>query len=134
VQLVDTSVWIEFLRPSGSRDVQLKLQPLIRSGNVALTEWIILELMTGLQSTERASSLLDRLAPVHRLTLPKDGWSHAWNLAARLRKKGVTPSAADCLIATVCVLHGATLVHCDADFERIAHHGELQTTDWTALL
>jgi len=134
MHLVDTSVWIEFLRPTGSRAIQQELRPLIRSGQVAVTEWIILELMTGLRSDDRASTLLDRFAPLHRVSLPADGWTRAWDVAARLRKKGVTPSAADCLIATVAAIHGTTLVHCDSDFELIAQHVELRTVDWTTLL
>lgn len=134
MHLVDTSVWIEFLRPTGSRAIQQELQPLIRSGQVAVTEWIILELMTGLRSDDRASTLLDRFAPLYRVSLPADGWARAWDVAARLRKKGVTPSAADCLIATIATLHGATLIHCDTDFELIARHAELRTMDWTRLL
>lgn len=131
MHLVDTSVWIEFLRPSGSPQIQLELSPLIRSGNVAVTEWVILELMTGLRSNERAAGLLDRFAPIHRLSLPEDGWSKAWNLAALLRKKGISPSAADCLIFTAARFHGATLIHCDKDFELIAKHASLPTMDWT---
>ena len=134
MHLVDTSVWIEFLRHSGSATIQALLQPLIRSGNVALTEWIILELMTGLRSSERASTLLSQLAPVHRLSLPNNKWSEAWNLAAQLRKRGVTVSAADCLIATVTIIHDATLIHCDSDFESIAKNTKLQTLDWSSHL
>ena len=101
---------------------------------MALTEWTILELMVGIRGNDSAAGLLNRLAPVHRLSLPEDGWPHAWDLAAKLRKKAVTPSAADCLVATVAVLHGMKLLHCDSDFELIARHSDLQTLDWTRLL
>jgi len=134
MHLVDTSVWIEFLRPAGSPEIQSQLKPLIQGGNIALTEWIILELMTGLRSNQQASTLLDQLAPVHRLSLPQDGWAKAWDLAACLRKKGITTSAADCLITTVTTTHAATLIHCDSDFERIAGQAGMKTIDWTSLL
>ena len=134
MHLVDTSVWIEFLRPSGSPEIQRRLKPLIQTGTIALTEWIILELMTGLRTTEQAKALLAQLAPVHRLSLPEDGWPKAWDLAARLRKKGITPSAADCLIATVAATHAATLIHCDFDFELIAQPAGMKTINWIALL
>lgn len=134
MHLVDTSVWIEFLRRQGSVRIQGELKPLIRSGAVAITEWVILELMSGLRSSENASNLLDRLTPIHRLSLPVDGWPMAWDLAARLRKKGVSASAADCLIATVASAHDATLIHCDTDFEFIAAHSRLRTMNWVGLL
>ena len=103
MHLVDTSVWIQFLRLSGSPEIQSQLKPLIQAGNIALTEWIILELITGLRSNEQAA-VLSQLAPASRLSLPEDGWPKAWDLAARLRKKGITASAADCLIATVATI------------------------------
>ncbi len=134
MHLVDTSVWIEFLRPSGSPGIQTQLKPLIQSGDIALTEWIILELMTGLRSNEQSAALLGQFAPVHRLSLPESGWPKAWDLAARLRKKGVTISAADCLIATVAAVHTATLIHCDSDFELMADQAGIDTVDWTSLL
>lgn len=134
MHLVDTSVWVQFLRPSGSPEIQSQLKPLIQAGSIALTEWIILELMTGLRSNEQAAAVLSQLAPVHRLSLPEDGWAKAWDLAARLRKKGITATAADCLIATIATIHGATLVHCDSDFELIAEQSGMKTINWTPLL
>jgi predicted nucleic acid-binding protein len=132
VNFVDTSVWIEFFRSAGNRNIRSSLQSLILIGDVAITEWIILELMAGIRATETTSQILDRLTNVHRLPFPEDGWVRAWDLAARLRKKGFTPSAADCFIATVAIEHGATLIHSDTDFEIIAKHEKgLRTLDWT---
>lgn len=132
MHLVDTSVWVEFLRRSGSRAIQARLRPLILNGEAALTEWIVLELMTGLRSTEKPAELLERLSPAHRLLFPADGWSRSWDLASSLRKRGVTASAADCYIATVAISSNARLIHCDADFEAMTRHSTLQTIDWTS--
>ena len=132
--LVDTSVWIEFLRRRGSPKIQAELAPLIRNGSIALTEWIILELMAGIGTGENSGDLLGRLAPVQRLSLPDTGWNATWDMAAHLRKKGVSPSAADCLIATVAILHETPLIHCDSDFSLIAAHEPLTTLDWTEYL
>ena len=134
MHLVDTSVWIEFLRPSGSPEIQQRLQPLIRSGSIAVTEWIILELMTGLRSNEKASSLLQRFAALECLSLPPEGWKEAWNLAAGLRKSGVSASAADCLIATVAAVHDAILLHCDSDFKLISQKANVTTLNWIEYL
>jgi len=135
MHLVDTSIWIEALRSSGSRKIQAELEPLVRAGDVALTDWIILELMVGIRSHESAAGLLKRLAPIHRLTIPEDGWTRAWDLAVRLRKRAISSSAADCLIATIAISHDATLLHCDTDFEHIAKREKaLRTMDWTKFL
>jgi hypothetical protein len=105
---------------------------MIVGGNAAITEWIMLELMVGIRTSENAESLIRRMAPLHRLPFPAAKWNEAWNLATRLRKEGISPSASDCLISIVAIAHEATLVHCDADFELIAQHSKLQTIDWTA--
>ena len=94
MHLVDTSVWIEALRSSGSREIQAEFEPLVRAGDVAITEWIILELMAGIRSNETASNLLARFAPIRRLSVSEHHWPKAWDLAARLRKKAVSSSAA----------------------------------------
>jgi predicted nucleic acid-binding protein len=132
--LVDTSVWIHALRPSGSPHIQTTLKPLIAGGRTVVTEWILLELMTGLPKNQEPGALLDWFAPVVRMSFDPMWWNKAWNHAARLRKRGISPSAADCLIATIAIEHGLVLVHCDNDFEAMKPTLSLQTLDWTGYL
>ncbi len=129
--LVDTSAWIHALRPSGSPAIREMIRPLIVSDRTAVTEWIILELMTGLTRAEGKETLLRRMAPVTRLPFDPEWWTRCWDGAARLRKAGVTATAADCMIATIAMGHGATLIHCDADFEAMKRILPLETLDWT---
>jgi len=131
MRLVDTSVWIHALRPSGERAIRDRLRPLILNGEVAVTEWILLELMTSLRSSERKESLLQWFSPVARLPFEHSWWEVAWDYAGRLRREGISPTAADCLIATVAIKHQAVLVHCDADFESMKPLLPLITLDWT---
>jgi hypothetical protein len=132
--LVDTSVWIHALRPSGSPAIRAALRPLILSDHVAITEWILLELMTGLLKSEHKETLLHRFAPVRRLDFNPAWWEETWDHAARLRKRGISATAADCLIATIALEHDVTLLHCDADFEAIKATLSLKTCDWTTHL
>lgn len=129
--LVDTSVWIHALRPTGSPDVQARLKPLIETGHAAVTEWILLELMTGLPKHQTPTILFDWFAPVTRLHFDATWWQKAYEYAARLRKSGVSPSAADCFIATIALEHRVVLLHCDRDFEAMAPILKLETLDWT---
>jgi predicted nucleic acid-binding protein len=129
--LVDTSVWIHALRPSGHSAIRSQLKPLIVNGETAVTEWILLELMTGLTKTERPEAFLRWFIPVVRLPFHPAWWDNAWQYAAELRQHGVSPSAADCLIATVALEHQVTLIHCDSDFEAMKIALPLRTLDWT---
>lgn len=132
--LVDTSVWIHALRPSGNAEIQARLKPLIVNGQTSITEWVLLELMTGLVKSEQPSSLLEWFTPVPRLSFSPDWWNTAWDSAGRLRRQGVSPSASDCFIATIAMKHGVTLIHCDTDFEAMKPTLRLQTLDWTKYL
>jgi predicted nucleic acid-binding protein len=132
--LVDTSIWIHALRPSGSRAIQANIKPFIVAGRTAITDWILLELMTGVPKGQEPSALLEWFAPVVRMPFDPEWWSKAWNHAARLRKRGISPSAADCLIATVAMEHHLVLLHCDGAFEAMKPILPLQTLDWTTLL
>ena len=129
--LIDTSVWIHALRPTGNAEIRTRLKPLIVNAQTCITEWILLELMTGLTKTDQPSSLLQWFTPVPRLPFHPEWWERAWENAGRLRKQGVTPSAADCLIATIAIEHRVTLIHCDTDFEAMIPILPLQTLDWT---
>ncbi len=132
MHLVDTSVWIHALRPSGSLAIRSLLKPLIVSGDAAISDWIMLELMTGLRSSEGKESLLRWFAPVASLRFDPSWWEEAWDIAACLRKRGVSPTAADCLIATLAIQHKAVIVHCDSDFEIMKPTIPLRTLDWTS--
>jgi len=107
---------------------------LIAAGRAAVTEWILLELMTGLPKSQEPGNLLDWFEPVVRMPFNSAWWNKAWNYAARLRKRGISPSAADCLIATIAMEHHLVLVHCDGDFEDMKPILPLQTVDWTEYL
>ena len=132
--LVDTSVWIHALHQTGNAEIQARLKPLIVNGQTSVTEWILLELMTGLVKSEQPSSLLQWFTPVPRLPFNPEWWDRAWDFAGRLRRQGVSPSATDCLIATIAMKHQVTLIHCDTDFEAMKPILRLQTLDWTKYL
>jgi predicted nucleic acid-binding protein len=83
-----------------------------------MTEWILLELMTGLRRDERPDTLVKTLGPVHRLAMQVRTWELAQQYAAASRRKGFSATAADCLIAAIAIGHQVPLLHCDADFER----------------
>ncbi len=86
MHLVDSSIWIHALRPAGNAEIQARLKPLIIEGQTAVTEWILLELMTGLVKSQQPSTLLQWFAPVPRLPFNPEWWETAWDLAGSLRR------------------------------------------------
>ena len=120
--LVDTSAWIEFDRASGS-DVDRRLTALIeREAEIAVTEPVSMELTAGARDDRAAARLRDHLLRYRLLSVdPAADFDAAARVYRRCRRAGVTPRGmVDCLIAAVAWRHGATLLTCDADLERIA--------------
>ena len=93
--------------------------------------------MTGLPKSQEPGASPERCWIGSRLShVPFDPawWNKAWNHAARLRKRGISPSAADCLIATISMEHHLVLLHSDHDFEAMKPVLPIQTLDWTGYL
>ncbi|MGI9157867.1 MAG: type II toxin-antitoxin system VapC family toxin [Marmoricola sp.] len=117
--LVDSSVWIDFLRASGSVADEYVKQRLGQS--LAVTEPVQMEVMAGVprDSVERVLRLLDSQEPLP--VEPDVDYLAAAALYRECRRLGRTiRSLNDCLIAGVALRTKATLVHKDADFDVIA--------------
>ena len=120
--VVDTSVWIEFLRGSDQPQA-LRLEQLIdASAPVALTDVVMTELLQGVPSDDEAELLKARLLAFPMLRLERvEDFALAASLYRQARGAGVTiRKTLDCLIAAPCVRARAPLLHADADFDRLA--------------
>lgn len=126
--IVDTSVWIEYLRKTGSPS-HLQLRALIEEGHpIALSSPVLMELLAGATSDEKAARLRDMLASFHHL--PVDDladFEHAADIQRVCRSHGDTVrSLIDCLIAAVAIREDLPVLSADRDFEVIAKHTALK--------
>jgi predicted nucleic acid-binding protein len=121
--LVDSSAWIEYLRRTGSRaDVQVTDLVERQSPAAGVTEPVIMELLSGTRDSADFCKLrrLTGAMPLLRID-PVCDYTEAAALYKLLRGAGVTiRSMTDCLIAAIAWRREATVVHADADFDRIA--------------
>ena len=120
--LVDTSVWIDFLR--GVNSVQRRtLHRLIEEEeDISITEIILTEILQGIKLDSDFKTMKDYLMefPIHR---PKgiETYIAAAEIYRDCRRKGKTVrKTVDCIIAAICMENGLTLFHKDSDFARIA--------------
>ncbi|MGD9597721.1 MAG: PIN domain-containing protein [Steroidobacteraceae bacterium] len=121
--LVDSSVWIAFLRGDSTAEVELLAAALQRSLSVWLAPPILQEVLQGADRPERFDRWDRILGELPLLVMPdaRAASRAAARLYARCRWAGFTPrSANDCLIATHAIDHRMPLLHCDRDFVRIA--------------
>ena len=119
--LVDTSAWVEFDRATGSA-VDRRLSSLIADrDDVAVTEPVIMEVLAGARDSRREQDLR-RL--MHRFVLLRFDAAVDFEAAARIyrscRRVGITPRGmVDCMIASVALRHGASLLAADVDLDRV---------------
>lgn len=121
--LVDSSVWIPFLRGDSTIEVDLLARALSESRPVWLAPPILQEVLQGANGEERFARWDRILGELPLLAAPDQRAvaREAAYLYARCRWAGVTPrSANDCLIAVHAIEHDVPLLHCDQDFERIS--------------
>jgi predicted nucleic acid-binding protein len=122
VIVVDTSVWIDFFRDSGSWQVEHLAQLIADDDPIALTDIVLTEVLQGLPNDREARRVERRLLAFDVLRLEAlDDFRRAASLYRQARSRGITiRRTLDCLIASVCVRDGAPLLHADADFDRLA--------------
>lgn len=120
--LVDTTVWLDFLRNRDTKPVA-KLKKLLQAGEAVIAPVILQELLQGASSPENFERLRAHFAALPSLRPKSDTATHiaAAALYARCRWRGITPrSPHDCLIAQLCIEHKMSLLHDDRDFESLA--------------
>ena len=120
--VVDTSVWIDFFRDTGSWQVDHLTQLIADDEPVALTDIVLTEILQGLPNDREARRVERRLIAFDVLRLEGlDDFRRAASLYRQARSRGITiRRTLDCLIASVCVRDGAPLLHADADFDHLA--------------
>lgn len=126
---LDTSAIVEFVRETGSA-VDRTLDRLLDDVDVELciTEVVLMELLAGARNRRELEALSEQLRGFTMLRLdPLQGYEEAASLFRSARRQGITiRKMTDCLIAVPVMKAGASLLHADADFDRIAQVAPLR--------
>ena len=121
--IVDTSVWIDYLRGVANAETNW-LNQQIDQQRLGLTDIVLCELLQGLRSESHVLQVRVQLS--HFEIFTTGGEALAVTSAANyrtLRSQGVTVrKTIDCLIATFCLLNNHTLLHRDRDFDAFEQH------------
>jgi predicted nucleic acid-binding protein len=115
--VVDTSVWVDAFR--GVSNAQTAWLDRHVEGNLALTDWILCEVLQGIRDEKQYRQARSHL--LHFAIFDTGGSRLAIASAENYRsllKKGVTVrSTIDCAIATFCIREGHALLHHDRDYD-----------------
>ncbi len=127
IVLVDTSGWICYFARKGYEEAKETIAALLDQDRVATSGPILVELVQGARNQGEKEMIQQYFQGVHWLPVQDHHWHEAADLSYDLRRKGITLSAMDTLIATLASDYHCTLLHRDSDFERIPKHSDLQT-------
>ncbi|MCL2849024.1 MAG: PIN domain nuclease [Micrococcales bacterium] len=131
--LLDTSVWVEFLRGTGSGAAG-RVRELIATGrdDLRLCGPVVMELRAGVTRPPDVARTDALVASIEVLDFdPSLDFDQAALIQRSARVQGLcVRSLVDCQIAAVALRHEATVVHQDADFELIADLTGLRHESW----
>lgn len=124
--LIDTSLWIEALRESGSPVARRVVARAVEPGMALVNGLILSEILRGARD-EGELRRLDRLFDATTcLPLDRPTWSRAARLGYDLRRLGVTVPTVDLVIAACALEADVPLLHVDVHFAMVAAHSELR--------
>jgi len=128
VIVIDTSAWIEFLRDTGS-PVCIRVDQLL-GDDVATCDPIRMEVLAGARDERHLVDLRRLLARASVIPTQPTDYEEAAALYRICRRNGETVRRLiDCLIASITIRAGLSILHADADFEVLARHTDLRSEE-----
>jgi predicted nucleic acid-binding protein len=115
MKLVDSSVWVEFLRRKGDPRVKHLLARLLQVDQAAYTCPIRFEMLAGVRPDEE-NDLEQGFALSHHFPFEQHDWTEAAGLERQLRAKGLSVPRNDLFVATVAIRTGLVVLCRDAHF------------------
>jgi len=128
VIVVDTSAWVELLRGTGRAAHRTLRNLLDDQADLAVTEVVVMELLTGAGSDAELRELRSRIRGLHVFPLKGlEDYEEAVALYRACRDGGETiRDTVDCLVAVPAIRAGAPMLHDDVDFDKLARHTPLE--------
>ena len=125
--LIDTSVWIAYVRPKAPEELIKKIDSLIDRDEAFTCPIIILELLSGARDKNEYKQLEEKFSVLPNAPITDEVWKYAWSLSFSLKSKGITIPLTDIIIASVALVHDYPLLHKDNHFEAIKDIAPLKT-------
>lgn len=115
--LIDTSSWVEALRPKGRVEVRERVEALLSEGQASWCDAVRLELWNG-RGNEREARMLRQLeASLESFPIDAPVWNLAISTARAARARGITVPAIDLLIFACARINDLDIESADGHFE-----------------
>lgn len=125
--LVDSSLWVDFLRPDPPSAVRIALTRALTADRVCTVPIVIAEVAQGAPDEEALVELLETFSALHQLTLDGETGGIAARIGFALRRRGHPVPMTDLLIAATAIREKCELWHRDHHFETISGVAPLAT-------
>lgn len=120
--LVDTSGWICFFARKGFPEIKEAIGLILDENRAAIVGPVVVELIQGCRDEHEKTKFEIALQGLLWLQVLDRHWHLSAQLAFNLRRRGITVSAMDALIATIAMDYGCKLLHHDQDYDYIAKY------------
>ena len=120
--LVDTSVWVDYIKGTDTPAVEYLDVLLLTPMTVGITGFIYMEILQGAKSKAGFDKLKKYFSTqlFYSFEEPLSSYEAAALMFFKCRRKGITVrSSIDCLIAQCALENELILLHHDKDFERL---------------
>ncbi len=116
--IVDTSVWVEFLRGNFTAETGWLQKAMIQKNDLGLTSLILCEVLQGIPREKQFRQTREYLStfPVFEASGEDLAVAAAQNYRALRSLSFTVRSTVDCVTATFCIREGHGLLHRDRDF------------------
>lgn len=126
--IVDTSVWIDFLKGRETKQVQKLEELLSEETDIFITGLIFQEVLTGIKSKKEREKVRSELEHFVLVNPSLDTHIQAAEIFDGCKKKGFTiRSIIDCLIASLTLEYDLTILENDKDYTFISEVYPLKT-------
>jgi predicted nucleic acid-binding protein len=127
--LIDSSVWIEYLRPDGSQKVKKRVREILQKEEAVSCGIVIVEILRGAKNEKNFQTLHDSLISLPQIPIDDAVIERASRWGFLLDRKGKVVSTTDLLIASA-AYKKACLLHLDNDFKMITSPFDLEEESW----
>jgi predicted nucleic acid-binding protein len=123
--LIDSSAWIEYLRPKGSQKVKQKVREILQREEALCCGILVVEMLRGAKNEKDFQSLNDSLRALPQIPIDDPVVERASQWGFLLDRKGKSVSTTDLIIASA-AYKKARLIHMDSDFELLSTAVDLE--------
>ena len=122
--LIDSSAWIEYLRPKGSKKIKERVKEILQKEEAVSCGVVVVEILRGAKNEKDFQSLHESLTSLPQIPIDGAVIERASQWGFLLDRRGKPVSTTDLLIAAA-AYKKACLLHVDKDFGVISSVVEL---------